>query len=320
MKTKILVTGASGFVGRSFCLRHAGRDDLEIRGLARRPSDLSGYFQADLSRPLEIDWTPDVVIHAAARSSPWGSLDEFRRHNVEATRNVVTFCERRGVGKLVYVSSSSVFYHEGDQLGITEETPIGPDFVSHYARTKAEGEAVAKGFSRACCVLRPRAVFGPGDTVLFPRILRAAASGRMVRFSRPGPPALGDLIYIDALSDYLLKASLAPSAVGDYNLTNNESIVLQDFLEEVFERLDLPPVTRTLSVEKAMRIAGALEWFYRIFVPGGEPPITRYGIGVLAYSKTFDVTKSLRVLGHPSVSLAQGVDRFVEWQAAQMGK
>src|SRR5690606_8693021 len=52
MKTRILVTGASGFVGRAFCVRHQGRDDLEIRGLGRRPSDLPGYIQADLALPL----------------------------------------------------------------------------------------------------------------------------------------------------------------------------------------------------------------------------------------------------------------------------
>jgi len=317
MRTKILITGASGFVGGSFCLRHADREDLEIRGLGRRASGLPGYFRADLTRPLEIDWTPDVLIHAAARSSPWGSLAGFRRQNVLATRHVLDFCERRGVGKLVYISSSSVFYRDEDQLDITEETRIGPGYVNHYARTKHEAEELVRGFSGEWCILRPRAVFGPRDTVLFPRILRAAEEGRMIAIDRPGPPAIGDLIYIDTLSDYLLRAALDPAVEGDFNLTNGEPIAIQAFLGEIFSRLGLALPSRSVPLAKAMRVAGIVETIYRIFLPWKEPAITRYGVGVLAYSKTFDVSKALRVLGPPSVTLAEGVERFVEWQKAR---
>lgn len=317
MKTKILITGASGFVGRSFCLRHASRDDLEIRGLARRPMGLPGYIQADLTRPLSIDWTPDVVIHAAARSSPWGTKRDFHRQNVRATEHVIDFCERRGVKKLVFVSSSSVFYRDEDQLDLTEDSPIGPTYVNAYASTKHEAEKRVHRYRGEWCVVRPRAVFGPGDTVLFPRILRAAAEGRMISIARPGAPAIGDLIYIDTLSDYLLRAALDSSVVGDFNVTNAEPVVMQDLLAEIFSRLGLPPADRSVPLAKAMRIAGVVEGFYRVCLPWREPPITRYGVGVLAYSKTFDVAKALRVLGPPSVPLREGIDRFIEWQGAQ---
>jgi len=319
MKTKILITGASGFVGRSFCLRHAAREDLEIRGVGRRPMDLPGYVQADLTRPLELDWTPDVFIHAAARSSPWGTLAEFRKQNVLATQRVIDFCEKRGVKKLVFVSSSSVFYRDEDQLDLTEASPIGPTYVNHYARTKHEAERLVLEYRGDWCLVRPRAVFGPGDTVLFPRILRAAAEGRMISISRPGPPALGDLIYIDTLSDYLLRAALDPEVKGDFNLTNAEPVVMGELLAGIFSRLGLPPADRTVPLAKAMRIAGIVEGFYRVFMPWREPPITRYGVGVLAFSKTFEVSKTLRVLGPPSVLLHEGVDRFISWQLEQGG-
>lgn len=314
MKTRILVTGASGFVGGSFCLRHASREDLEIRGLGRRACDLPGYAPADLTEPLRLDWTPDVVIHAAARSSPWGSLEEFRRQNVQATRHVLDFCANRGVEKVVFVSSSSVYYRNCDQFDIREDTPIGPDYVNHYARTKHEAELLVRGHRGPWCIVRPRAVFGPRDTVLFPRILRAAAEGRMISITRPGPPAVGDLIYIDTLSDYLLRAALDPAATGDFNLTNHEPVVMASLLAELFERLGLPPAGRDVPLAKAMRIAGIVEWAYRILAPWKEPPITRYGVGVLAYSKTFAPEKCRRVLGPPSVPLREGIERFIEWE------
>ncbi|HBJ82787.1 MAG TPA: NAD(P)H steroid dehydrogenase [Verrucomicrobiales bacterium] len=313
-RTRILITGASGFVGSSFCLQHASREDVEIRGLGRREMDLPGYIRADLTQPLRLDWRPEVVIHAAARSSPWGGLKEFRRQNVLATKHVLEFCEAQKVRKLVYISSSSVFYRAGDQLGMTEQTPIGPEFVNHYARTKFEGEEVVRGFPGAWCVLRPRAVFGPCDTVLFPRLLRAARQGRMVSITRPGPPAVGDLIYIDTLCDYMLRAALDPTVTGEFNLTNHEPVEIQAFIADIFARLGLPPVKRAIPKEKAMRVAWLLEKVFGLLMPWQEPPITRFGVEVLSSSKTFDTTKSLRGLGPPSVGLEEGVRRFIEWQ------
>jgi 2-alkyl-3-oxoalkanoate reductase len=317
-KTKILITGASGFVGGSFCRQFATRDDLEIRGLGRSASDLPGYIRADLTQPLHLDWRPDVVIHAAARSSPWGSLREFRNQNVRATQNVIDFCAEQKVPRLVYISSSSVFYREADQLNMTEESPNGPTFVNHYAQTKYEGEQLVRRFTGSSVILRPRAVFGPHDTVLFPRILRAAQQGKMAFISRPGAPVIGDLIYIDTLCDYICRAALDASITGDFNLTNNSPVEIHSFLLSIFAALDLPVPTRSIPRDRALLIATVIEWFFKIFLPRKEPPITCFGVGVLGYSKTFDVSKSLRVLGPPSVSLEDGLQRFIQWQKQQL--
>ena len=272
MKTKLLITGASGFVGSSFCRQFATRDDVEIIGLGRREWDQHHYIRADLTQPLRLDYQPDVVIHAAARSSPWGSLAEFRRQNVLATQQVLRFCIASGVRKLVYVSSSSVFYREEDQLGLTEDSPIGPTFVNHYARTKYEGEEVVRSFPGQWVILRPRAVFGPRDTVLFPRIIRAAQEGRMAAITRPGPPAVGDLIYIDSLCDYLLRAALDPSVSGAFNLTNNQPIEIQAFIADIFAQLGLPATARHIPRSKAMLVATLIEGFYKCFLPSKAPP------------------------------------------------
>lgn len=313
--TRILITGASGFVGSSFCRRFAAREDVEIRGIGRRATDAPNYIRADLTQPLSLDWQPDVVIHAAARSSPWGSLKEFRKQNVLATQNVIHFCETHNVPRLIYISSSSVFYREADQLEMTEESPIGPEFINHYARTKYEGEGLVRGFSGSSCVLRPRAVFGAGDTVLFPRILRAAQQGKMAFIRRPGePPAIGDLIHIDALCDYMLRAALDPTVSGSFNLTNDDPVELQGFLLRIFEELELPAPKRSIPRDKAMILGTAIETFFKIFLPWKEPPITRFGVGVLGYSKTFNVRKSLAALGPPSVGIEAGLRSFIDWQ------
>lgn len=313
---KILITGASGFIGGSFMRRFAGRDGVELFGVGRRPTEFHNYAQIDLVNQFDLQFKPDAVIHAAARASPWGTAAEFHRQNVETTRNVVRFCERRGGPKLVYVSSSSVFYRCEHQLGITESSPIGPAFINDYAATKYQGELAVAAYSGQSVIVRPRAVFGPRDTVLFPRILEAARRGRMPMFVQDGPPAMGDLIYIDTLCDYLFSAATRSDVTGTYNLTNAQPVVIRDFLIDVLTRLGIASPTRRVRVATAMRAATVTEAVYRL-LRLGEPPITRFGVSVFAYSKTFNVAHMLRDLGPPSVGLADGIERFIEWQRTQ---
>jgi nucleoside-diphosphate-sugar epimerase len=314
---KILVTGASGFVGGAFMRRFAARPDVTLFGVARRAAPLDNYRCVDLSTPFDLDYAPDVVIHAAALASPWARRRDYERHNVEATRNVIAFCEARGRPRLLYLSSGSVFYRDQHQYDLTERSPIGPVFVNDYAATKYAGEQLVQRYAGESVILRPRAVFGPGDTVLFPRILAAARRNRLPLLIAPGAPARGDLIYIDSLCDYLLAAATRPTAAGAYNLTNAQPVVIQDFLIAALERLGLPPPRRRIRVSTAMRLAAWSEFLYRALHLPGEPAVTRFGVGVLAWSKTFDVSLALRDFGAPSVSVQEGLERFVEWQHAQ---
>jgi 2-alkyl-3-oxoalkanoate reductase len=314
---KILVTGASGFVGGAFMRRFANNAHFELTGVGRRETDLPNYHRVDLTRPFDLPINPDVVIHAAARASPWGSRQEFDAQNVQATQHVIDFCRRHGHPRLLYISSSSVFYRDSHQYNLTEASPIGPTFVNTYAETKYRGEMLLRAYEGACAVLRPRAVFGPGDTVLFPRVLAAARKGVLPLFVGSGETVMGDLIYIDVLSDYLMKAATLPSISGSYNLTNAEPVALQALLLNVLAQLGLPAPSRRLRVSTAMRAAGALEWCYRALRLSAEPPLTRFGVGVFAYSKTFDVSRMLSDFGAPSTTLSDGVDRFVAWQRAQ---
>lgn len=314
---KLLLTGASGFIGGRFMQRFRGTPGLDLLGVGRRALVDTDYRAMDLSRPFDLDFAPDVVIHAAALSSPFAPRREYLRHNVDATRHVVDWCRAHGLPKLIYISSSSVHYRPRDQLGIREDDPIGPAFANTYAETKAAGETLVRDYPGAWTILRPRAVFGPGDTVLFPRLLAAAERGRLPRIVRDGPPAVGDLISVDALADYMLRAAQRPDAVGAFNLSHGEPVEMQAFIADIFRRLDLPPPTRTVSYRVARTAAHAAELAWTLLPLRGEPPVTRFGIDVLSFSKTFDIAKARSVLGAPSQTLAEGVETFVAWQKAQ---
>lgn len=311
---RVLITGSSGFIGGRLFERFAA-DGWQAVGLGRRPTDQPGYVSHDLAHPLpETLGTFDVVIHAAARSSPWGRRQEFDRQNVLATRHVLDHCLRHGRPRLVFLSSSSVYYRPEHQLGITEDTPMPERAVNEYAATKQRAEELVKAYPGGWVILRPRAVFGPGDTVLLPRILAAARAGKLPLLKSGGPPAVGDLIYIDNLVDCCVKAAADPAVDGCINVTNNEPVVLHEFMLDLFRRLDIPAPTRRVSQGIAMFGAGLIERFYSWFRPDHEPPITRFGIHVFAYSKTFDVTRMLSVLGPPRVKLAEALERTVAWE------
>jgi 2-alkyl-3-oxoalkanoate reductase len=274
-----------------------------------------GYVRCDLTRPRVLDLFPDVVVHAAARSSPWGTAREFADQNVKATRHVVDFCEKHGRPHLVHISTSAVMYTEAHQLCLNETAALPAQPINRYAASKRAAEEVVGTYAGPWAVVRPRAVFGPNDTVVFPRILRAARSGRLP-YLAAAEPVVGDLIYIDTLVDYLLRI-VNQRITGLYLLTNNQPVPIWDFLGTVFGRLGLPVPRRRVPVERAMRAAAVVEACYRVLPFLGEPPVTRFGVSVFAYSKTFNVAKALRDLGPPSVSLDEGVERFVRWQLAQ---
>jgi len=313
---KILITGSSGFVGGALCAKSVAQG-WDTTGISRRAAVAGNWIAADLTRPLKLpaSYRPDVVVHCAARSSPWGTARDFERQNIDATRHVIDFCRRVGSPHLIYISTSAVLYRNEHQLAMSESTPPADRFLNHYARTKFAGETLVQSYAGPSTILRPRAIFGPGDTVVFPRILRAAREGKFP-IIHSATPVMADLIYIETLIDYIVRA-IERRATGLFHLSNNRPIALTSFLQDVFTRLDLPAPRRRIPMSRAMTAGACIETLYRFLPFLGEPPITRFGVSVFAYSKTMDVTKSLRELGPPSVSLDEGVERFVRWQKTQ---
>lgn len=313
----ILITGASGFIGSSL-VRRFNESGWITYGIGRRSLRQPNYWLWDLGRPLSADLQHqfqhvNVILHAAARSSPWGSRREFLNDNVLATQHLVKYAEQARIPRFVFLSSSSVFYRSEDQVNITEHALHATPAVNHYAESKQLAEKVVEAFSGTWCILRPRAVYGVGDTVLFPRILTAAKAGRLPLLIRRGEPAVGDLLSISNLVHYVYQAVCNDGIVGDFNLTDNHPVEIISFLQQIFKRLGIAAPQRSLPVEKAYRIAWMVEKLYQLCMPDREPPITRFGVHVFAYSKTFDVTKMIHTLGPPPQSVDQAVEDFIKW-------
>ncbi len=317
MRGRVLITGISGFVGSALgrWLRRAG---WIVTGVSRsRPAEgcCDTFVSQDLAAgPPELRETFDAVVHCAALASPWAAPRDYQAANIVALRHMLNFATSRRPARFVFISSSAVHYTFADQLGLTENSPWPATPVNTYAATKRAGEEMVKESGLPWTILRPRAVFGPGDTVVFPRILHAARRGMLPQLVRgDGVSPTIDLLFIDNLC-WWIEQVLEQSVSGTYLLANGEPIETSALLADILGKLGLPPPTRRLRVEAAMQMAGVMELASKTLLNWREPPVTRFGVSSLAFSKTIDITKASRELGTPPVSLAEGLDRFVAWQ------
>jgi nucleoside-diphosphate-sugar epimerase len=255
----------------------------------------------------------DTVIHAAALSTAWGPREAFLRVNVEGTRRILDAARAAGVRRVVHVSSSSVVFADRDRRGMNEDEPRPARFPAHYCASKALAEDVVRAFPGvASVIVRPRALFGPGDTTLLPRILAAARRGRLRIIGRGDN--LQDLTYVDNAVDGLLLARHAPAAAGrTYFLSNDEPVVLWEFIASCLRGLGIAPPSRRVPLRVALAVAGALEALHTAVPALGEPAFTRHTVSLLARDQTLDISAARRDLGYrPRVTMTEALARTLD--------
>jgi nucleoside-diphosphate-sugar epimerase len=326
---RILVTGATGFLGGAVAqalhgagqhVLATGRDRARGASLSQAGLDFMPAELCERGAAEALCQEVDAVVHCAALSSPWGPRQAFERCNVEATALLLAACQRARVQRFVHLSTPSVYMGGGDRELVREDDAL-PSPINHYARTKLEAErhvrsAHAQGL--ASIILRPRAIFGPGDTTIFPRLLRALETRRL--------PVIGDarnrvdLTYVDNAVRAVLCALEAPaSACGQvYNISNGEPVLLWDVLRWLCAELELPPPRGRLPRSAAMLLGATLELFHHIARPEQEPKLMRYTVQVLSCSMTLDISRARSQLGYtPGPSVQDGLTRFVAWWKEQ---
>jgi len=327
---KVLVTGATGFLGGALTRRlhnmgwHVtalGRNAAKLDQLEREGLRVLQHNLKDKSSMIAACKDQEIVFHCAALPSPWGNFEAFYQANVIGTRNVIRGCEEQKVKRLVYVSTPSLYFGYSSRVNVKETDEL-PEPVSNYAATKilAEqelDEAFARGL--ATIAIRPRAIFGPGDTVIFPRLIPRLQSGRL--------PILGDgenvvdLTYIENVVDALLLCAESPAnTLGKkYNISNDEPVKIWKLIERICDELDLPHPKRKISYRTANAAASVLELIYTLIPTHPEPPLTRVSVSMMANSTSVDISAARNELGYqPKVSIDEGVEKFMRWWKESM--
>ncbi|UXY54208.1 NAD-dependent epimerase/dehydratase family protein [Pseudomonas tohonis] len=326
---KILVTGASGFIGGRFA-RFALEQGLAVRINGRRPEAVehlvrrgAEFVQGDLADPeLALALCDDVeaVVHCAGAVGVWGSYQHFYQANVEVTENMVEACLKRKVRRLVHLSSPSIYFDGRSHVGIREEQ-VPKRFSDHYGATKYLAEQkvfAAEEFGLEVIAFRPRFVTGAGDTSIFPRLIEMQRKGRLAIIGNGLNKV--DFTSVHNLNEVLLSGLLAagPALGKVYNISNGQPVPLWDVVNYVLRRLDLPPVTRHVPFGIAHAAATLNETVCKLLPGRPEPSLFRLGVAVMARDFSLDISRARQYLEYdPTASVWSALDEFCTWWKAQ---
>lgn len=324
---KALVTGATGCLGRNLVSRllkegfevyATGRNDHVGALLTKQGARFHKAALEDKNSITVLCQDKDMVFHCGALSSSWGKYEDFYLANVVGTQNIVEGCLKHKVGRLVHVSTPSIYFDYTEKHHIAETDTLPKKPVNHYTATKLEAERIVdtafQKHNLPVLTIRPRAIFGPYDAAIMPRIIRAGWKRKVPHIE--GGNALIDATYVDnAVESMLLCASAPETILGKkYNITNGEPIRLKDLLERSFVALDLPFEPRHITYKTAYRLAVMMEAVASLPFVTWEPVLTKYGVGVFSIGQTLDISAAKLDLGYkPLVTLDQGIERFAAW-------
>jgi nucleoside-diphosphate-sugar epimerase len=329
---KVLVTGGGGFLGSALCRALRERGDevtsfqrsfhprLEPLGVRQVLGDLA---DADAVRAACAGH--DAVLHNAAKAGAWGSHASYFDANVRGTGHVIAACRAQGIGRIVYTSTPSVT-HSGRtpvEGGNEANTPYGHGFKAPYPATKLVAEQLmlaANDATLATVALRPRLIWGPGDTQLLPRLVERARAGRL-RFVGGGYNRM-DTTYIDNAAQAHLDAldHLAPDAAcagRAYFISNGEPRPVREIVNALLAAAGEAPVNKSIPYPLAYGAGALLELAWRLLRLDGEPPMTRFLAEQLSTPHWYDISAAARDFGfRPAIPFAEGLRRTAAWWAA----
>jgi nucleoside-diphosphate-sugar epimerase len=318
---RAFVTGGSGFIGGRLIerLRHDGWD---VRALAR--SDASAAKVAERgAEPVRGDLDDagamragaegcEYAFHAAAALGEWGRREDFERGNVTGTRNALDATRAAGVRRFVHVGTEAALLAGRPLVNVNETAPLRPDSKALYPATKAQAEQAVRdanaeaGSAFETVVVRPRLVWGVGDTTILPGVSAAVRSGRFRWIG--GGRHLTSTTHVDNTVEGLVLGATKGRPGGVYFVTDGEPVVFREFITELLatQRIEAPDKEAPEAVVRTA--APMLEAVWRLLRRTDPPPITRLTYWLSAQECTIDITRAREELGYaPVISREQGM-------------
>jgi 2-alkyl-3-oxoalkanoate reductase len=325
-----VVTGATGLVGSHIVEQLVARGE-RVRGIVR-PAGNAAFLKEmgietavadlhDIAALRRAFSGAAVVYHCAAKVSDWGRWREFIADTVQGTRNALEAARAEGVGRVLFVSSSTVFGTNVDSGSITEETPLAPvDDLwrwDYYGRSKVLAEEVVREFGSLVTTVRPTWCYGPRDRSSIQRVVENLRRGR-ASIIGTGENALNLLHARDAADGAVLAANHAEAAGQAYNLNGPGDVTQLQFYNAISDAMGMPRLQSHVTLAFAKRVALLVEFLARLIFKATPPRFTRRAIDRLNQATHFSTEKARQQLGwQPRVSFADGIRETMEWYLSQ---
>ena len=312
------VTGGSGFIGGRL-IERLRADGHEVRALARS-EDAAGRIRARGGEPVDGDLADaraieagatgcDLAFHAAAALGDWGDLEEFKRVNVDGTRNVLEACVQAGVRRFVHVGTEAALLAGEPLVEVDETAPLRPDSPAPYSSTKARAEQLVLQANRdgfATVVIRPRFVWGRGDTTLLPTMAEMVRSGRFAWIS--GGRHRTSITHVDNTVEGLMVGATRGAPGNAYFVTDGDPVVFREFVTELLATQGVQAPNRSIPAPLAGALAVGGETAWRLLPLPGRPPLSRFAYWVSSQECTIRIDKVRRELGYePVKSRSEGL-------------
>jgi len=319
MVGKILVTGATGFIG-SHLVEALLSEGYEVKCLVRRTSDYLRRLGAEVVRgDITVRETLrgickdiDVVYHLAALSGKYGTPREMLwKANVEGTKNLLEECVKSNVEHFIYTSSFTVTGPSKKGALINESFPYNP--LTAYELTKAVAEQLVlkyyNDYGLPVTIIRPSNVYGPRDVRLL-ELFKTICEGRFILIGRG--KGVTHFVYI---SDLIQGFKLCLKRKGDgeiFNIAGDRPVTWREFAEIVAKEYGRKPIRLSIPVWLAKLLANLMEVSAKLI--SVKPPLTNSRIRYLTGYWAYDISKAREKLGYkPKISLEEGVRRTLEW-------
>ncbi len=325
---KVLVTGAAGFLGGHLVDMLVERGD-EVRAMVRPVEEASRLHKltgvevvhGDLTEPESLKRAVQGVqrvYNVAAKTGPWGLEDVYRAINVRGLVDLVQASMDAGVQRIVHTSSITVYGHHLHGI-ITEDHPFHAE-DNPYSRTKIAGEKLianlVKDRGAPVVIVRPAWIYGPRDTASFGRFVALVESGK--GFIIGSGKNIVPVVYVRDVAQGLIKAGDAGDEVigRAYTIADDRRITQAEYLNTIADCLHVPHVSRRVPYFPLYAAGRTAELVWQALGrrKAAPPPVTTYGVTLLAGDQQFSIEKACRELGYaPEFDIAHGVAEGVKW-------
>jgi len=321
---KVLITGATGFIGSCLAQRLAEKGDT-VRALVRRTSNLSflktlpvqlcyGDLDDRESLITAVKGT-EVVYHSGAKLPQRGSWKGFYRANVEGTQRILDVCLNERVGRLVYLSTVGVFGIK-DLDNINESYPLSKS-GEFYTDTKMEAEILVKRWMEEkrlpISVIYPTITYGPRDGNLVLRAVKLLRMGIIPAVG--GRRSRAPFTYVENLVDGIISAGTQERAIGrSYIISDEELIPWADFLSRMAQEMGIKARVMYVPYYPLYALLLGIDLMGKILLPWMTLRSVRTGLRYFAARRSFDTTLARKELGWTQrISLQEGIGLTVRW-------